>query len=659
MIKQAFIRSIIVFILLFIFTLVGKTQEFWMGSYSPGALSASSICYNAVPSSISSASAVGGSGSFTYQWYKDEGSGYALWAAAGTGLNPIAAMTTGATVYRNATDPSTGWTANTNPVAITVGVSINTSYTLNGATPICSGSSTTMSISGSQSGFTYQLRDDADNSVKATKDGTGGAIGFDAVSPSASKTYNVLAVENATSCSAELVSLKSITVEFPISNNTITSPNSDECSGSGFTIVASAASGTGITYQWQKSTTSSSSGFANITGATSQNYSTSITDTTWYRRIANSTSAVCGTSSHTSNTVQKSVIPAITNNTITTSPFTTCYNSVPAAISADAASGGSGTAAYLWEYSTAGPSSGFSAAPGSNTGQNYTPSVAIIQTTWYRRRVVKGCIDYSPALQVSVYSEIASTAPTISRQGNQVGKYTQTVTSPVSTGGNGTRYYRFTLKRGSTTVTGPTDWQAGRTYNFAMTSANTITDYYVVVESYTSDCPDDIAISNTASWTHAACGTTTGDGNFTYYYGGTCYMIAQTDEVGTYEWGCDGTSTNINDINDGEANTNALAALECSSGSATRQCYDSNNDSFTNWYLPTHNQYEYFMNPNESTWGLSGNYWSSREYHVWDQPIEHPTTHAWFATFSHPSQLMQVTAKDVSLKARCIRNAYE
>ena len=43
----------------------------------------------------------------------------------------------------------------------------------------------------------------------------------------------------------------------------------------------------GYTYQWQISTTSATAGFANVSGATSQNYSlAALTTTTWYRRIA-------------------------------------------------------------------------------------------------------------------------------------------------------------------------------------------------------------------------------------------------------------------------------------------------------------------------------------------------------------------------------------
>ncbi len=76
------------------------------------------------------------------------------------------------------------------------------------------------------------------------------------------------------------------------------------CSGSNTgTLTASGGSGGTITYQWQKSTTSSTTGFAPISGATSSTYSaTGLTATTWYKVVV--TSPNC---SSTSSAVQFTV----------------------------------------------------------------------------------------------------------------------------------------------------------------------------------------------------------------------------------------------------------------------------------------------------------------------------------------------------------------
>ncbi len=647
MFKQVLVRYFIVFILLFLFVSTGKSQEIWGMSYSPGALSSASICYNTVPSSISLAPAIGGSGSFTYEWYKDEGSGYALWRKADEGVNPVDELKASASVYRKAIDLVTGWTASTNPVNITVGEAINVSYTLNGTSPICSNSTTTLTITGSEPGFAYLLRDDADNSVITSKVGTGSEISFNPVSPTASTTYNVLVVSP--SCNAELTSTKTIIVDLPISNNEITTNDSDECSGSSFTILASEASGTGITYQWQRSTTSSSSGFTNISGATSQNYSTSITVTTWYRRIAYSTSVVCS-SSHISNTIQKSVIPAISNNMITTSPFTTCYNAVPATIYAKVATGGSGSASYLWQVSTSGPDSGFGPAPSPNTVQNYVPSEAITQTTWYRRRVIKGCIDNSDAIQVSVYDEIVLEVPTISRQGNQVGDYTQTVTSPQPTGSSGNNYYyRYTLKKGTTTVLSTTWLNNVQSYNFNMRyPENSLGTYSVTVEAYRSDCPLNIASANSASWVHAACGTTTHEGNFTILGGnGKCYMVDNSNRANNSKWGCNRENIGT-DYNNGASNT--VLAAGCT---AARYCINSTDANFSDWYLPSYNEFITLHNNRGLLNMGSAEYWSSSEW------ATNPARYAWTANFSEETSYRHVQSKSPTKRdVRCIRVAY-
>ena len=46
--------------------------------------------------------------------------------------------------------------------------------------------------------------------------------------------------------------------------------------------MQNATSGSGVTYQWESSTTSSSSGYTDISGATSSTYTATVTANTWY-----------------------------------------------------------------------------------------------------------------------------------------------------------------------------------------------------------------------------------------------------------------------------------------------------------------------------------------------------------------------------------------
>lgn len=109
--------------------------------------------------------------------------------------------------------------------------------------------------------------------------------------------------------------------------------------------LQNATSGSGVTYQWQSSTTSASTGFANISGANSATYTATVTAKTWYQCIV-----TCSTLNGTSVPVEVNLTyctptyftgpganDRITNVTLGTlsntsgasaSPYYTFYNSV-------------------------------------------------------------------------------------------------------------------------------------------------------------------------------------------------------------------------------------------------------------------------------------------------------------------------------------------
>lgn len=205
-----------------------------------------------------------------------------------------------------------------------------------------------------------------------------------------------------------------ITVQPALGNNSIGSPQLI-CSGT--TAVAltgtlpTGGNGSSYTYQWQRSTTSSSAGFAAIPGANSINYSPGeLTTTTWYQR--NITSGAC-TTPFSSNTVQIFVEPPITNNVITV-PVTNvfCQSGDPEVIAGLVPTGGDGmTYSYQWQRSTTGSTSGFTTISGA-TAQSYDPPL-LTTTTWFRRVVNSGsCIDNSNAGQITIhpYPELTSAA---------------------------------------------------------------------------------------------------------------------------------------------------------------------------------------------------------------------------------------------------------
>jgi PKD repeat protein len=127
-------------------------------------------------------------------------------------------------------------------------------------------------------------------------------------------TYTVSLVAT-NSFGSSSASSQSITVTAGITNNSPTASQTI-CSGSApaqLTGGTPSGGGGGYTYQWQRSVTSATTGFTNVGGATAINYQPpALAQTTWYRRIVNSTNC-----SDTSTAVQITVNPAPATPTIT------------------------------------------------------------------------------------------------------------------------------------------------------------------------------------------------------------------------------------------------------------------------------------------------------------------------------------------------------
>jgi hypothetical protein len=147
-----------------------------------------------------------------------------------------------------------------------------------------------------------------------------------------------------------------------------------------------------IGYQWQSSTTSGITGFADIGSATGTTYDppTGLTDTTWYRRMVKD--GTCNTTFTASTGVwQVTVRPNFTAGAINTTGETICYNGNPALIgSTTAASGGDNAIAYQWQqqpFNTDTPSA-WTDITGA-TDATYDPP-ALTASTMYRRQAKEG-----------------------------------------------------------------------------------------------------------------------------------------------------------------------------------------------------------------------------------------------------------------------------
>lgn len=108
--------------------------------------------------------------------------------------------------------------------------------------------------------------------------------------------------------------------------------------------------------------------------------------------FTSSTTAMAVLINYSTNCTKLLLLPIQVNETINGGIITQdqeiCSGIAPALLTGGSASGGSGTYTYQWQFSTTGPTSGFSNV-GSATSLDYQPP-ALTQTTWYRR------IAYSP-----------------------------------------------------------------------------------------------------------------------------------------------------------------------------------------------------------------------------------------------------------------------
>ena len=237
------------------------------------------------------------------------------------------------------------------------------------------------------------------------------------------------------------------------------------------------ASGT-LSYAWQSSTTSASSGFSNISNQTGTSYDPPIlTSTTWYQ--LNVTSTLNGiTCSQNTPAITISVFSL--NSGVVGSNQNICEGGDPSNITETTPSSSStGTLSYQWQSSVDNISwSNISGA----TGTTYNPPI-LNATTYYRRivYVYSGstliCQGYSNVITISVIPDPTFSAqPTPSQticEGGSVSGLTATISGGSGTPSyqwytvNGSTYTQITTSGTSATYTPPTFTTSG-TFNYAL-----------------------------------------------------------------------------------------------------------------------------------------------------------------------------------------------
>lgn len=186
----------------------------------------------------------GGTG-LSYQWFKGT---TALANATNISYNPSASST-----YKVRVTNSSGCTLLSSGVAVTVNALPTATITTNGGpTTFCSGTNPLILTANAGTGFTYQWFKSTTAIAAATN------ISY---VPTSSSTYKVQ-VANANGCTKSSTGISVTVNSLPTATITAQGPTTF-CAGD--SVVLTASSGTGYTYQWLKSN-------VNISGATSINY---------------------------------------------------------------------------------------------------------------------------------------------------------------------------------------------------------------------------------------------------------------------------------------------------------------------------------------------------------------------------------------------------
>lgn len=396
-------------------------------AFSGGTLSSTSqnICFNSTPANISYSSSPSGGSSLQYQWYWQNGTiaaptgSFSLGSWTAIGTQSASSTLSGATIG-NITQTRTyacrvidvgspscfdRWAGNVHVVTVRdafAGGTLSSS-----AQTICNGTApanvtyTTAPSGGSSVQYQWYWQAGTITAPSGSFNGTGWtAIGTQSASSTLTgatignltqtRTYACRVIDvGSPACfdnwagNAHVVSVQSVPTAGSIgSDQTI-------CNGATPSVLTSSGAGSGdgtISYRWESSTTSSSTGFTTIGGATTDSYSPgALTTTTWYRRYTVSTLSSTACESVASNVIQVTVQSTVGAGSIGTAQ-TICYNTIPSGLTSVSNGTGDGVSGYVWEVSTESASSGFSTI-GGETASTYSPG-ALTQDTWYRRSTV-------------------------------------------------------------------------------------------------------------------------------------------------------------------------------------------------------------------------------------------------------------------------------
>ncbi|WP_442264686.1 PKD-like domain-containing protein [Tenacibaculum sp. ZS6-P6] len=454
-------------------------------------LTSQTICVDATPSDLS-VTATGGVDGLSYQWQSSSTSGTGFTNISGATNSTYTPSTTssGTTYYQViVSDTGTGCNSVTSLEAVvfvnqdpTITTQPLTSQTICvDATP----SDLSVTATGGVDGLTYQWQSSSTSGTGFTNiSGATNSTYTPSTTSSGTTYYQVIVSDTGTGCNS-VTSLEAVVIvnqdptitAQPLTSQTICV----DATPSDLSVTATGGVD-GLTYQWQSSSTSGT-GFTNISGATNSTYTPSTTSsgTTYYQVIVSDTGAGCN-----SVTSLETVVIVNQDPTITAQPLTSqtiCMDATPSDLSVTATGGVDGLS-YQWQSSST-SGTGFTNISGA-TNSTYTPSTTSSGTTYYQVIVSDtgaGCNSVTSLEAVVIVNQDPTiTAQPLTSQTICVDA-TPSDLSVTATGGVDGLSYQW--QSSSTSGTGFTNISGATNSTYTPSTTSSGTTYYQVIVSDT------------------------------------------------------------------------------------------------------------------------------------------------------------------------------
>lgn len=364
---------------------------------SPISISASqTLCQGTTAAALSASVPTGGTGIYVYQWESSTDNSSWNIVSSGTTSTTAPGVLNQSTYYRATVSAGVCPVSVSNSVIIVIEPPLSQN-TITPSQTLCTGSAaqilTGSTPLGGNTQYQYQWQSSPTGSTWTNLPGQT-TLNFNPGTPTLSGLYRRLVTAGV--CPVSTSNSVQIQLDPVITNNTIGSAQTI-CPGfspSAFTGSLPAGGLGTYTYLWESSTNNST--WVGIPSGTTLSYTEgNVTLSAYYRRQVNS-----GACQLTSGTVLLTVIPVITNNTVTPSQ-TLCAGGSFAPLTGSLPGGGSGSFSYSWESSN--NNSSWTLMTGVTT-QDFSHGPAVT-SVFYRRQITSGSCPGTPSASVSLIVE--------------------------------------------------------------------------------------------------------------------------------------------------------------------------------------------------------------------------------------------------------------